>query len=108
MSYGKCEKCGTNREMYYTPRCPKCHFPQIRVVKTLNLIECLTYLENNGHPGIYDRVWDQLVDYGYIHNDTSFGYHFPDDEEDTLYSEMKAIKETWGIEEDTINFEVSW
>lgn len=109
----KCEKCGKPLEMYYNPWCPRCDKPQIRLVPTLNMIQCLEHLEAvwYGRSGIKQRVMDHFMDY--YRNDTTFIMAFPMDEDredmdPQIVKDLDLIKAVWQIEEDFIAMEVSW
>lgn len=110
----KCEICGQEKQMYYQPWCAKCEKPTIQLRRTLNFLQCLEHLEANGHQGIKERVWNYYADLGYFQNNTTFTLHFPEAGDDRdglpvfLLADLDLIKETWGIEEDHVEMEVSW
>jgi hypothetical protein len=107
----KCSKCNGKMSMYYVPWCPKCDKPSFRNVITLNFVQALEHLEALGHIGIKDRVWNYYVDE--IHNDSYFEMYFiPENDKDEyksgMYEDLKLIKDTWEIKNNSILFLVSW
>jgi hypothetical protein len=106
-----CPKCKNPMEVYYGIWCPRCDKPEAKLEPKLNLIQCLRYLEANGHEGIRDRVWNYVRDS--LKNDTGFYMFFPSDEERQEYSEQELsdldlIKSTWDIKDNSVLMWVSW
>jgi len=108
----KCVICGQEKQMYYVEWCPKCDKPQIQNEPHLNFVQCLRYLEANGHSGIVDRLWSYYMDS--IQNDTSFILNFPDEEaredidDEKILADIDLVKTTWNIQTDYIYMDVSW
>jgi len=112
-----CEKCGQPKETYYTKWCPRCDKPPLHTTQTLNLIQALQYIEANGHPGFYDRVWKTLCNRDVIRgNDMTIDIfkadpedlEFEDEEGLKLQEDLKIIEEVFNINVDEVLFEVSW
>lgn len=115
MSWGTCDKCGHELEMYYNKFCPMCDKPEVEVVKTLNLMRVLYYMEAR-HSGFKDRFWNWFIEAYDFSNDTTiyFNFNYFDGESD-LTAERRlirlylyAIKKEFDIKENGIYFEISW
>lgn len=106
-----CPTWGRPMEMYGKPWCPVCEKPELNG-RELNLIQALKHIEAVGHPGFYDRMWNQLVeDYGF-RNDSGFLLCFPERGERGEYDprhweDLQLIRATWGLE-DCVLMWVSW
>ena len=49
-----CEKCGEQKEMYYTPWCPVCDTPKPKIQHCLNLLQCYRHVDKK-YFGIEDE-----------------------------------------------------
>ncbi len=109
-----CEHCGNEKEMYYKPWCPRCEKPDVRGGQVLNLIQALRYIEVNGWPGFYNRVWRNLMDLDLIRNDSTFILELPTNEESRATYDpdwldyLDTIRDIFRIQGDSIIMEVSW
>jgi hypothetical protein len=105
-------------DSYYGLWCPRCDKPEIKTTQSLNLIKALRYIQANGRPGAYERVWE-IVD---VSNDTSTTLCLkeslkdnidddelkPGDNDYEAYLDVIAIEEAFGIDFDEILWQISW
>lgn len=115
MSWGTCDKCGHALWMYYEKFCPMCDKPEVEVIKILNLMRVLYYMEAR-HSGFKQRFWNWFIDAYDFSNDTTIRFDFNcfDGAEDLTAEErlirlyLRAIQKEFDIKENGIRFEISW
>lgn len=113
----KCEKCGTEKQMYYGEWCPRCDKPMPKMVKCLNLIQTLNHLELD-IPGIKDALWERMCDLDLIRNDSYSNFtvdYFSGSDADEILNGDKHTEAlhdyllSIGLEEsESFLWEISW
>jgi hypothetical protein len=99
-----CEKCGTEKIMYYKIYCPKCTKPELEIVYRYNLLECLYHIEANDHEDFKEKFWKFFMDNYEFCNGTQIEI-INDLGSDPLIQELfKKIE----IEDEIMTFYVSW
>lgn len=81
----ECTTCGTKKKMHYREYCPLCNKPQVRVIRTLDLIEALAHVSAKHYADDssiyrdagYENLWSYLCNHNYINNDTTTAINFP-------------------------------
>ena len=115
----RCDKCGAEKEMYYTLWCPRCDKPVRKTTTVLNVNKALRHVEVVADdPNFSERVWDYLCAMGIVHNDTVTGIGIEWDmldeagyqgleEQERL--DFMLLRDTFDITEDeNLQFEFSW
>lgn len=126
-----CE-CGTPKQMYFVPWCPRCEKPKIKSIPTINLIQALEHIatitddkdimdENSAwkiiKKGYKQRMWDLFIYYDdpRLQNDVIYWWGFFDDSgvEEELTPEERAdvnlFRSTFDLEDvDHIYLDISW
>jgi len=100
-----CKKCGKPMVMYYRVYCPRCEKPKLKTTEYYNLLECLYYVEATSHPGFTDKCWEYLVSkYDFANNSMVCIGNDPYDPNPLI----QELFEKMGIEDESMEFELSW
>lgn len=100
-----CEKCEKPKIRYYRNYCPRCEKPQIKISYSMNLLECLYYIEATSHLGFKDKFWDYLLENYPFSNDSTITIFNDDLNPNPLVQELFEKME---IKDEHMDFEISW
>lgn len=92
-----CTKCGAKKRRHYREYCPLCDKPQVKVIRTLDLIEALAHVSAKHYAedtsiyrdAGYENLWSYLCNHNYINNDSTTAINFPDVRSDQLSMEIE-------------------